>query len=419
MDLYPRKKENDTAKTGFSPDEKSILVITCTCHFLTHFFVLVFPAVTIPLVRSLGMPIEDVLKLSFLMYLLYGLAAFPAGLIVDRWQAKKMLVIGAYLMGGGLVLAGLFPGPRNMYLFLGILGLGASIYHPAGLALISRTVGKRGFALGINGAFGNLGIACAPLFTGLITWLTSWQVTFVVLGGVGILSGIVLGFVRVDEALVREGKKVSGNRQDLAKYFLIICFAMVFMGIAYRGNMILLPAYLELKTTFLYEALQSLSFVKTQGTATLAATLLTSLVFLTGIAGQFIGGRLADHMDLRRAYLLVHALSLPFILAMAFTANYLLVVCAGLYALFSLGMQPIENSLIAALTPSRWRSTSYAIKFILNFGIGSSAVYLVGLVKKAYSLETVYVFLAGVTMLLVLSILVLIFVTRRIPSVRN
>jgi MFS family permease len=191
------------------------------------------------------------------------------------------------------------------------------------------------------------------------------------------------------------------------------------MGITYRGNMILLPAYLELKTTFFNKLIDFLSFIESQGTSTLAATVLTSIVLFTGIFGQILGGRLADRIDLRRGYLLVHAVSLPFILAMAFTTDYLLAICAGLYVFFSLGMQPIENSLIAALTPRKWRSTSYSVKFILNFGVGASAVYIIGAVKTAYSLESVYVFLAGVTALLVLSIIILNMATRGVSSVRN
>ena len=104
---------------------------------------------------------------------------------------------------------------------------------------------------------------------------------------------------------------------------------------------------------------------------------------------------------------------------MAFTSNYVLALCAAVYVFFSLGMQPIENSLIAALTPHRWRSTSFAIKFILSFGVGASAVYIIGPIKRTFSLETVYIFLAGSTALLVVSIVVLLVASRRVESVRN
>jgi len=403
----------------FSPLEKRILFITCPAHFFCHFFILVFPAVTMPLVIDLGMPIEEVVKLSFLMYLCFGLFALPVGMIADRWQARGMLILGLFLTGIGLLIAGLYPNPRVMYFALGVVGVGASIYHPAGLALISRTVRQRGMALGVNGVFGNLGIASAPLVTGVLTWLFGWQMAFVILGCVGIVAGIVSSFISVDETVARKSREHGADGGQLAIYFVILCFALVFAGISYRGNMLLLPAYLELNTSFFNNLLESMSFMRTQGTATLAATVLTSFVLVTGIFGQLAGGRLADRIDLRRAYLIYHGLSLPFILAMAFTSNYLLAFCAALYAFFSLGMQPIENSLIAALTPHKWRSTSYAVKFILNFGVGASVIYLIGPIKRAYSLETVYVFLAGATALLVTGIVVLLIASRRVESIRN
>lgn len=404
---------------GFNTDEKRVLFVTCPGHFLCHFFILIFPAVTMPMVATFGMPLEEVVKLSFVMYLAYGLGALPAGVLVDHWQAKGMLAVGLFLMGGGLFLAGAFPDPGWIVIFLGVVGAGASIYHPAGLALISRTVRQRGYAMGINGVFGNLGIAAAPLLTGLFTWLFTWQTTFMILGVTGVVTGFLIAMVPVDETVTRSSEKSPAAGNDLVLYFLIVCAGLVLAGVAYRGNMLLLPAYLELNTTFFHDLIARFSFVRQQGTATLAATVLASLVLLTGIFGQVLGGKLADRMDLRRAYLLAHGLSLPFILAMAFTTDHWLAVCAALYVFFALGMQPVENSLIAALTPHRWRSTSYAVKFILIFGVGASVVYIIGPIKNAYSLSTVYVFLSGVTLLLVFCIAVLLVATRKIPSIRN
>ncbi len=406
-------------ENGFNRSERNVLLITCPCHFLTHFFVLVFPAVTMPMVATLGLPLEEVIKLSFVMYLAYGLGALPAGFLVDQWQARGMLVIGLVLMGSGMLLAGAFPDPTAMVVFFGVVGAGASIYHPAGLALISRTVRQRGYAMGINGVFGNLGIASAPLATGILTWLFSWQETFMILGAAGIVTGLALALLPVNESVSRQSKAIAAGGMDLVRYFLILCVGLVLAGIAYRGNMLLLPAYLEINTTFFRDLLGSFSFIDPQGTATLAATVLASLVLVTGIFGQILGGRLADRIDLRRAYLLAHAASIPFIFLMAFTTEYWLAVCAAIYIFFSLGMQPVENSLIAALTPTRWRSTSYAIKFVLNFGVGASVIYIIGPVKNAFSLETVYVFLAGVTLLLVANITVLLFASRNVPSIRN
>jgi MFS family permease len=381
-------------------------------------FVLVFPAVTMPIIATTGMSLEAVVRLSFLMYFAYGIGALPAGYLADRWEARRLLIAGVYAMGLGLALVGFFPSPSLIPLWLLIVGLGASVYHPAGLALISHTVEKRGYALGVNGIFGNLGIAFAPLITGLLTWLFSWQVACMILGLSSVLTGFLLSLIPIDESLHPTHARRGDGDSSSVKYFVILGVALVFGGLVYRGNTVLLPAYLELKTSFFANLVAALPFERS-GSATLGATLLTSVVFFFGIFGQMLGGKLADRYDLRYAYLAVHAAAVPFLLAMAFTTDYLLAVCAAIYALFSLGMQPIENSLIAALTPARWRSTGFAIKFILTFGIGAAAVYLVGIIKANYSLEAVYVWLGGIALCLVFSIMGLVIASRRVQHIRN
>ena len=92
----------------------------------------------------------------------------------------------------------------------------------------------------------------------------------------------------------------------------------------------------------------------------------TSLAYLFGIAGQYVGGVLADRHDLRRLYLAFHALSLPALLLMTALSGLPLVGGAALFVFFSLGMQPIENSLFAHYTPARWRATAYGLKFVLH-----------------------------------------------------
>lgn len=407
------------ALAALSPNEQRILLLTSPCHFLTHMFILVFPAVTMPIVDSLGMPLEDVVKLSFLMYLFYGFGALPVGYLADRWQARKLMIGGVFLMGGGLLLAGLFPSPVTISTSLLLVGIGGSVYHPAGLALISRTVVRRGYALGVNGVFGNLGIAAAPLVTGVLTWLYSWQTAFVVMGGFAVVMGVLLSLIRIDETPHTLEREKKSGQSDYIRFFLIVCVTLVLGGLAYRGNTVLLPAYLEINTTFFKDFIESFSFMRTQGTATLAATVLTSVVMVAGIIGQLIGGRMADRFDLRWAYLVVHGLAFPFLLGMAFATNYALAFCAAMYALFSLGMQPIENSLIAALTPTRWRSVGFAVKFVLNFGVGSTVIYLIAPIKSTYDLQGVYIFLAGIALLLVLSIIALIVASRGHANIRN
>jgi hypothetical protein len=60
-------------------------------------------------------------------------------------------------------------------------------------------------------------------------------------------------------------------------------------------------------------------------------------------------------------------------------------------------MQPIENTLVAYLTPDRLRHSAFGTKFILTFGVGSVAVYVVGWIKTAWSLSAVFVAMSVVS----------------------
>jgi hypothetical protein len=95
-----------------------------------------------------------------------------------------------------------------------------------------------------------------------------------------------------------------------------------------------------------------------------------------------------------------HAISLPALIGMAALSEMPLVVMAMVFVFFSLGMQPIENSLIAHVTPPRWRSTAYGIKFVLTFGVGSTAVWLVEWAQTEGDLSFAILSLAGVVAML-------------------
>ena len=118
------------------------------------------------------MNMVDVLGLSFFMYLLFGLTALLWGMASDRWGARLLLIL--FFLGAGssgIVVALLLDSPSGFKIALASLGFFSGIYHPAGLGLISKEVKNVSMGMSYNGMFGNLGLAAAPLFTGLINWV--------------------------------------------------------------------------------------------------------------------------------------------------------------------------------------------------------------------------------------------------------
>lgn len=406
-----------------SRDERRVLGATCFGHMMTHLYMLVFPALVIPLRAELSLSLAEALDLAFLGYLLYGLGALPAGVLSDRWSARWMLVLNVGLAGLGAVLAGLATGPTMLVAALALLGLGASIYHPAGMALLSHTfVTSRGRALGLNGVFGNIGLASAPFVTGLIAATAGWRMAYLVLGVVGIVGAFVMAVLPYEVA--REESSVERTASDdgsLRGFFVLLCVAMTLGGLGYRASTVVMPAFFEARADFLAPVAERVfSLTAGVGAKNAAATTLTSLVYLVGIFGQMLGGRVADQRELRTSYLAFHLATLLPLWGMLMLSDVPLLAAAMAYIFFALGMQPVENSLVAKLTPARWRSTAYGLKFILTFGVGATAVMLVGRIESAFGLQWVYGFVAVLEVGLVLVASLLWHRShKRLPRVAN
>ena len=121
--------------------ESRILIATCYGHFMSHFNMLVFPAVVLPLAGRLKMDMAYILDLSFWMYCLFGITALPWGLIADRWGSKPLFLI--YYLGAGcsgLAAAVWIDHPSRFSMALAMIGLFSGIYHPIGLGMISLNI---------------------------------------------------------------------------------------------------------------------------------------------------------------------------------------------------------------------------------------------------------------------------------------
>ena len=123
------------------PEERRILIVSCFGHFMSHFSVMVVPAIIIPLSVSMHLSVADILGLTFPQYLLYGVTALPWGLAGDRIGGKPLMIL--QLAGSGvcgLVAAGCMHSPTGMAAALAGVGLFSGIYHPIGTGMISKGV---------------------------------------------------------------------------------------------------------------------------------------------------------------------------------------------------------------------------------------------------------------------------------------
>jgi FSR family fosmidomycin resistance protein-like MFS transporter len=383
-------------------DEKVVIALTGCSHALSHSYLLIFPTVLLLLQKEFSLGYLQLGIIGNIMTLTYGLGALPGGMIYNLFGPKKLYLF--CFLGSTLALIVVAASSSLILLTAGLALLGAfgSIYHPLANALITGKVWEYGRALGMHGAAGNVGLAMAPLVVGLVASYLGWRYAYLWFA----LPGIVLSFwsLFVDMSPREETriiqKSISGQNplwKGFKIYFslplVLLYLTNMMQNFCFTGSLTFLPTYMAKRTSF---HLLSLDSVAVGG-------MLSSIVLFIGVIGQFSGGLLSQKSHLERRFLLVSTTSLPFILAMSFTTDLLLLTLAFVFFFFSFFLQPMNNTLLARYTAVDMRGTAFGIYFFIAFGFGSLASSFSGYIAQEFGLQWVFMGLSSSILLLVLS----------------
>jgi MFS family permease len=387
-------------------NDRSIVRLVMGAHGLVHTYELSIPIFMTVWLTEFGVTEATLGGVVGAGYFLFGAGALPGGVLTDRFGSRRLIAACLAGMGGAFVLLGLAPGLWTVGGALLLWGAAASVYHPAGLALISTGVQRRGRGLAWHGIGGNVGIAAGPLATALLLLVFDWPVVAVLLGVPALgAAGLALRASFDERAAVRaaesEASPASANAPAIDGLQAVFrrsvglftaAFAAVFgvaalSGLYYRGMLTFLPDLLTpLVAVDLPVDLDTGRYVY--------AGLLT-----VGIAGQYVGGRLTDRFStvhaLAGAFAALGGIALLFLpVATAGTAGLLAVSAVLGFALFVI--QPLYQATVAEYSPAEARGLSYGYTYLAVFGVGAAGAALAGTLLQYAGPPALFGTLAGV-----------------------
>ncbi|MBL6928544.1 MAG: MFS transporter [Rhodospirillales bacterium] len=342
-----------------------VLLFSFIGHSLDHLFMLIFPTAVLAMGSDFGMEFAELIPLMLPSVILFGAGAIPAGWLGDRWSARGTLIIMFFGLGASSIATGLAQSPLQLALGLAAIGLFASIYHPVATAVVVRYATRRGRDLGINGIFGGLGIAAGPFVAGLLTAAYGWRAAFIVPGVFGIAVGLAfVWFVReITPVAKTEGRQAEngGNGGSVLPVFIAIVVAGVCVGFLYQTETIAIPKVFEQRLTFLEGSLS-------------AVGMMAAAIFVFGAAAQYGGGLLSDRFSMKRLLALALAVQIPITLMAARAWEMPLFAIAILMVVFTLGLQPVVDSLVAHYVPPAWHARAYGARFLAAIVVSSASV---------------------------------------------
>ena len=350
-------------------------------HFLDHFIMLVFAKAAYDAGRYFGMSYEEIIVYGVAGFVLFGGMAPVAAQLADRYSRSLMMVVYHFGIGIAAVLAGLAQSVWQLGAAIGLIGVFAAIYHPVGIAMLIKSNRSIGFRLGINGVFGNMGVAAAPLIIGLLLTVGDWRLCFVASGLFCIGYGVVFILALVEEA-APAGKAKSKMATGFAPGWKMALGSMLLStasgGFIFGAMTFVVPRYFEI----------SLPNVSTSVAIT---GLLASIVYAAASFSQIGVGWLIDRVAPKWVLFSIGIGQVIFVALAARFTDYALFLAMLVAMCFVFGQIPITDTILSRYVPDNWRARVLSVKFMVNLTIGATVLPICGaILQSGYEMAALF-----------------------------
>lgn len=138
-----------------------------------------------PLEEEFGWSRSLISGVALVNWLIFGVGAFVWGALSDRFGTRRVVGVGAGLLGGAMVLSSQTTRAWQLYAAFGVLAAaGASAFYVPLSATVTRWfAARRGLALGILSGGMGMGILVVPPLARALTSAVGWRAAFAVFGG--------------------------------------------------------------------------------------------------------------------------------------------------------------------------------------------------------------------------------------------
>lgn len=388
-------------------DASQVIRYINAAHFIDHYAMLIFAAAVIIMGPAMGLAYSELLPYATPAFVAFGAGSLVTGWLGDRWSRCHMMVIYFFGIGAAMIAVGLVQTPLQLGAALLAVGIFASIYHPVGTAMLVSYADKLGSQMGINGLWGNFGVASSALVTGVVGQYLGWRWSFILPGIVTIAIGVA--FMVSVKHEDRRGSKQAAAQVRIAKNEM------------WRVLLSLLVVVIAISTTFnaITVALPKL-FAERLADLTHSPALIGVIaagVYVFGAATQYTIGKLVDRYSVKAVFLPM-SLVLPPLLYLAATAsNWALIATTIGIVIGMFGQITVNDAMVGKYTAEEWRSRAFAVRYFVGFTAAGASVGLVAWLYAQGGFDLMLQAFAGLCLLVVVAALILPRETpARVPS---
>ncbi|HUT38963.1 MAG TPA: MFS transporter [Methanoregula sp.] len=254
-----------------------------------------------------------------------------------------------------------------------IAALGHACFHPTALSLVSRLCiqENRGKITSFFVVGGNLGYAIGPVMAGaLVFWLGLPGLLFLIFPALFMVFALKYllpgGIAGADMSHARPVQK-NGERQS-KKPFAILMIASILRAWAVFAAITFLPMFLV-----------------TRGYDLMTASIIMTLMLLSGVAGQVMGGYISDRIGRKEFMIIGLACAIPFFYLFFLSSGIIAIIAILLFGFFLWSTFAVAVAISHELLPQNVGLAS-GMMLGLAIGFGGLGVAVNGMIADHYSL---------------------------------
>jgi MFS family permease len=271
--------------------DTKVMGVVGLAHGFSHFYQLVLPPLFPLMNRAEGYGFADLGFVVIVMYLASAVCQPAAGMLVDRFGARTVLITGLALQASATALIAIIPSYEVLLMLALLVGIGNSVFHPCDYSVMSATIteSRLGRAYSVHMLGGYLGYALAPILMAYLGNQTDWRTAILIAGLMGLAGLVVVALASGDfrdsrhERRGQAAAKVTA-RELMASLFkgpIVLCWLFfAFLAMAQIGIQSKTVSILTLPDSFAID-------IETAG------VILTTFLLATAI-GVMAGGIVAE-----------------------------------------------------------------------------------------------------------------------------
>jgi MFS family permease len=307
----------------------------------------------------------------------YLISLFAAGLLADRFGAKKTLVaMSASSAAASLAFAVFSRGYASALLLYGAAGLCSGGTYTPGLKLVFErsSPGSRGTAMGLFLAASSIGYALALASAAWVIPAAGWRAALLVCAGASAVGALTLAFGLRGIADTPANVTRPGQARGCGAVFRSRAAAACILAYTFHCWE-LLGMWAWLPSFAVHSRGGTGAKAVTSGLVVVAASHLVSSL------GSVAGGRLSDAFGRSSVMLWMSAGSLLFSFTVGWSAGgpaTQVIAMLIAYNLFAIADSAVYSTALAEVVPPERLGAAYSVRSVLGFGAGALSPWVFG-----------------------------------------